>query len=129
MSGENEPTYEQLHKNTLATMSDLDASLTKAWLVTHRDNPDVQALFDLTMSLRPGEELYDLRRDPHQLKNLADDESYAATKTDQSKQLMTVLRATDEPRLKDDFDRLPYVESTEGVEIDQPRNHSFPPKS
>ena len=120
LSGENEPTYEQLHKNTLATMSDLDASLTKAWLVTHRDNPDVQVLFDLTMSLRPGEELYDLRRDPHQLKNLADDESYAATKTDLSKQLMTVLRATDDPRLKDAFDRLPYVESKEGVEIEQP---------
>ena len=72
------------------------------------------------MSLRPGEELYDLRRDPQQLQNLADNESYAAAKTDLSERLMTVLRATDDPRLKDAFDRLPYVESKEGVEIEQP---------
>ncbi|MCP4855819.1 MAG: sulfatase [Fuerstiella sp.] len=110
LSGDNAPTYDQLHKSTAVTMSDLDASLTKAWLITHRDEPDVRPLFDLTLNLRPGEELYDLRRDPGQLKNVADDDAYAATKAELSKRLMSVLKNTSDPRLTDAFDRPPYVE-------------------
>jgi uncharacterized sulfatase len=110
LSGDNAPTYDQLHKSTAVTMSDLDASLTKAWLITHRDEPDVRPLFDLTLNLRPGEELYDLRRDPSQLKNVADDDSYAATKAELSKRLMSVLEETGDPRLTDAFDQPPYVE-------------------
>ena len=34
-------------------MSDLDARLTKAWLITHREEPDVRPLFDLSLNLRP----------------------------------------------------------------------------
>lgn len=92
------------------TISDLDASFTKAWLITHRDEPDVRPLFNLILIHRPGEKLYDLRRDPSQLKNVADDDSYAATKDEFSKRLMSVLEETDDPRLTDTFDRPPYVE-------------------
>ena len=109
LSGDNQPTYEQLHKSTAVTMSDLDASLTKAWLITHRDELDVRPLFDLTLNLRPSEELYDLRHDPDQLKNVADDDAYAATKALLSKRLMSVLEETGDPRLTDAFDQPPYV--------------------
>jgi hypothetical protein len=34
-------------------MSELDASLTNARLITHREEPDVRPLFDLTLNLRP----------------------------------------------------------------------------
>ena len=90
-------------------MSDLDASLTKAWLITHRDESGVRPLFDLTLNLRPGEELYDLRRDPDQLKNVANEKSCTATKAELSKRLMSVLNETSDPRLTDAFDRPPYV--------------------
>jgi N-sulfoglucosamine sulfohydrolase len=109
LSGDNQPTYEQLHKSTAVTMSDLDASLTKAWLITHRDESGVRPLFDLTLNLRPGEELYDLRRDPDQLKNVANEKSCTATKAELSKRLMSVLNETSDPRLTDAFDRPPYV--------------------
>ncbi|PHR95341.1 MAG: sulfatase, partial [Blastopirellula sp.] len=91
LTGANRPTYEQLHKSTAVTMSDLDASLTKAWLFTHRDEPDVRPLFDLTLNLRPSEELYDLRNDPDQLNNIAGEAAHAKIKAELSSHLMSVL--------------------------------------
>ena len=109
LNTENEPTYEELHKTTASTLSDLDASLTKAWLITHRKEPQVQQLFDLTLNLRPSEELYDLRRDPDQLENIADLNAQSEVKAKLSKQLMSILEKSDDPRLTDAFDRPPYV--------------------
>ena len=91
-------------------MSDLDASLTKAWLITHRNEPDVRPLFDLTLNLRPEEELYDLRVDPDQQKNLFDNDKYAAKRVELSERLMSVLEQTADPRLSDAFDQPPYVD-------------------
>ena len=105
------PTYEQLHKNTAVTMSDLDASLTKAWMFTHRDEPDVRPLFDLTLNHRPSEELYVLRNDPDQLTNIADNAAFAKTKAKLANRLMAVLKKTNDPRLTNAFDRPPYVEN------------------
>lgn len=91
-------------------MPDLDASLTKAWLITHRNDPDVRPLFDLTLNLRPEEELYDLRVDPDQQKNLFDNDKYAAKRVELSERLMSVLEQTADPRLSDAFDRPPYID-------------------
>ena len=109
LSSDSPPTYEQLHNNTAVTMSDLDASLTKAWLITHRDDPQVQPLFDLTLNLRPEEELYDLRRDPEQQNNVASEDNYAAKRSELSSRLMSVLEITTDPRLTNAFDQPPYV--------------------
>jgi len=106
-----QPSYEQLHKSTSITMSDLDASLTKAWLITHRDEPDVRPLFDLTLNLRPEEELYDLRHDPDQKNNIANEEDYAAKRSELSARLMSILEETADPRLTDAFDQPPYVDN------------------
>ena len=91
-------------------MSDLDASLTKAWLITHRNEPDVRHLFDLTLNLRPEEELYDLRVDPDQQNNLINNKEYAAKRAELSERLMSVLEETADPRLSDAFDHPPYVD-------------------
>ncbi|MDB4637621.1 MAG: sulfatase [Planctomycetaceae bacterium] len=104
------PSYESLHKQTATTMSDLDASLTKAWMVTHRFSSEEQPLFDLTLGLRPKEELYDLTSDPHQLKNLATHSDYQQTKIMLAAQLQQVLEQSQDPRLNDAFDHLPYVD-------------------
>ncbi len=110
LDSETPPTYEQLQQSTDVTMSDLDASLTKAWLITHRNEPDVRPLFDLTLNLRPEEELYDLRVDPDQQENLINNDQYAATRLELSERLMSVLEQTADPRLSDAFDRPPYVD-------------------
>ena len=110
LDGDTPPTYQGLHQNTSVTMADLDASLTKAWLITHRNEPDVRHLFDLTLNLRPEEELYDLRVDPDQQNNLINNKEYAAKRAELSERLMSVLEETADPRLSDAFDHPPYVD-------------------
>ncbi len=109
--GERTPPFDALLTNTDVTMRDLDMGLTKAWLLTHREEPGVRPLFELTLGKRPEEELYDLRRDPHQMKNVAAEPAYAAQAKELRERLMGVLRATRDPRLDDAFDRPPYVEA------------------
>jgi N-sulfoglucosamine sulfohydrolase len=90
---------------------DIDDSPTKAWLIEHRDDPGVKRRFDLAVAKRPAEELYDLRKDPDQLSNVADDLSYAQAKKDLAARLMVELKATDDPRAfgrGDAFDGYPY---------------------
>ncbi len=101
------PTYDQLHTLTGVTTTDLDASLTKAYMFTHRDEH-----FELTLGKRPVEELYDTKNDPDQLHNLAGDPSKASVLKDLRQQLDTVMLATSDPRLTDSFDHLPYSDPT-----------------
>lgn len=111
LDGKTPPSYDALHQSTSVTMSDLDASLTKAWLITHRNEPDVRPSFDLTLNLRPEEELYDLRVDSDQQRNLAESDEYAAKRVELSERLMSVLEKTGDPRLRDAFDQLPYIDA------------------
>ncbi len=59
---------------------EIDPSPTKAYMVDHRDDPDVKTLFRLAFGKRPAEELYDLQTDPGQLDNVADQPNYADRK-------------------------------------------------
>jgi len=88
---------------------DIDVSRTKVWLMNHQSDAHARATIDLTLNKRPGEELYDLREDPEQMHNLATDPSHYKTRQQLEDQLMAVLKKTNDPRLADDFDRLPYV--------------------
>jgi arylsulfatase A-like enzyme len=77
---------------------DTDRSPTKHYLLEHRTDPSVQEPFRLAFAQRPAEELYDLRSDPDQLHNVADQQSYQATKTKLASTLMTRLEQTGDPR-------------------------------
>ncbi len=71
----------------------------------------MKRLFDLAVTKRPGEELYDLRKDPNQLNNVADKPSYAKVKGELAARLMAELKATNDPRVMgngDVFDTYPY---------------------
>jgi len=106
------PTYEQLREDTFAAFADMDAGPTKAWIFTHRDDPGMDQYFDVAFGQRPAEELYDLRRDPHGMQNVAGDRQYAAEKERLSARLMAVLRETGDPRVLGDgttFDKPPYA--------------------
>ena len=81
----------------------------KAWFVTNRNSPEYARYYEMAFGLRPGEELYDLREDPDQLNNVADDTEYAGVKAKLSAQLMQVMEETNDPRLTDAFDFQPYM--------------------
>ena len=81
-------------------------------MMSRREQPGDKELFHLTMHPRPAEELYDLKMDPDQLVNLATDPEYASVLTALRGRIDKVMNATDDPRIKDAFDRLPWVDPT-----------------
>ncbi len=107
-----EPSYEDLKGKTRVTFSDLDASPTKAWMVTHRKDPQWALQWRLGFEKRPAEELYDLRSDPDYLHNVAGDPAYATVRAELSTRLMKTLKDTGDPRVQGDgltFERSPFV--------------------
>jgi len=72
---------------------------TKLYLLEYREEENVKALFDLAFEKRPEEELYDLKRDPYQMNNLADDSEYALAKSEMNKRLIQYLTDTKDPRV------------------------------
>jgi arylsulfatase A-like enzyme len=90
---------------------DIDGSPSKTYMMERRDEPGVKRLFELAFGKRPAEELYDLRKDPDQLNNVADGPGYAKSKEKLAGALMAELKATKDPRALgngDIFDKYPY---------------------
>jgi N-sulfoglucosamine sulfohydrolase len=95
------PTVAQLKNETRITLPDEDAGPTKAWLVMARNDPQWSAHFEWVYGKRPREELYDLRSDPHQTRNVAAEAEYAEIRSRLEQQLFDELRRTGDPRLED----------------------------
>jgi len=98
-------------RNTKFGFVDTDGSPTKSYIIKHRDNPKVGKLYDLAFAKRPAEELYDLKKDPAQMNNVAGQPEYAETRKKLSAALMAQLKATQDPRVLgkgDVFDQYPY---------------------
>ena len=90
---------------------DIDGGPTKQLLLDARDDGTVADFFKLATAKRPAEELYDLKKDPHQLLNLATDPAHAGIKTRLGRDLETWQRETGDPRIVSDddrWDRYPY---------------------
>lgn len=102
LDGNTPPTAEELTEDTRVSLADEDAGPAKAWLVGRRNDPRWKPLFDLAYAKRPREELYDLKSDPHQVKNVAHDPRFAEARADLERRLMDELRRTGDPRLVDD---------------------------
>lgn len=96
------PTAEEITEDTRATHPDEDAGPTKAWLVGARNDPQWQAHYQWVYGKRPKYELYDLKKDPHETTNVADDPAYAAVKAQMEEHLLAELSRTGDPRLIDD---------------------------
>lgn len=103
--------FDDYTRNAEAPYRDMDASLTKAWLLRHRHD-DGRASFELTLGLRPAEELYAVTTDPDSLHNLANDPAAASVKARLAAQLQQIMESSQDPRLTDAFDRPPYVDFT-----------------
>lgn len=96
------PSIDDLENETRVTLPDEDAGPTKAWLVGVRNSEEWKDHFDWVYGKRPKYELYDLKKDPHETTNLADDETYSEVKARLEKELMAELTRTGDPRLIDD---------------------------
>jgi uncharacterized sulfatase len=119
------PSEQALTNDTYAAFPDMDAGPTKAWLVAHRDDPKWKWHFDYAFAKRPGEELFDLGKDPQQTKNVADDPAYASVKKEYGERLMKILTDAGDPRVTGDgetFERPPFVD------LDRPDPKAAPPK-
>jgi N-sulfoglucosamine sulfohydrolase len=78
---------------------EIDDSPTKTFMMDHRNEDDVAQLAELAFGKRPAEELYDLKKDPHQLVNVAGSESMAEFQASLRKRLFDYLRKTRDPRV------------------------------
>ena len=86
--------------------ADIDGGPTKTYMLQHRDSP----LFNLACGKRPAEELFDIRKDPGCLKNLAGDVRHEATRKKLRETLDRTLTEQKDPRMLgngDIFDSYP----------------------
>lgn len=114
------PSFEDLQWNTFTAYGDLDAGPTKAWMIHHRADPEVEPLFKLGFGKRPQEELYDLRKDPDYMNNVAQHPGYATVCSELSSRLMEVLKEQNDPRIVEDpccFERPPYAGPVEASSL------------
>lgn len=107
------PDQKTLTANTFAAFADMDASPTKAWVIEQGlQRPEYRVFFERAFAKRPAEELYDLRRDPEQLHNVAGAAEYAGVLRQQSERLLQILRESGDPRVTTEpcvFDLPPFA--------------------
>lgn len=91
---------------------DIDGGPTKSLLLDRRTDPSIRKYFDLATAKRPSEELYDLRRDPHQIDNVAGRPEHRPVQQRLRAALDGWMRDTADPRAaapdEDRWDRFPY---------------------
>ena len=103
---------------------EIDTSPTKTYMMEHRSTHGVAHLAELSFGMRPAEELYDLRKDPEQLVNVAGSLEYNAIQNTLRRQLFNHLAETQDPRVVGgtvDWDYYPYYGriSTPGWKVDE----------
>lgn len=97
--------------HSVGPYGDVDASPSKEYIISNRANADVKRYFDLSFGKRPAEELYDLKSDPGQMNNVADDKKYNKTISALRKRMDAWQQETADPRLTREgarFEKYPY---------------------
>ncbi len=90
---------------------DIDGGPAKDLLLSRRSDPAIALFVALATAKRPAEELYDLKADPAQLRNVAADPKYATARVRLRRALDVWMRDTADPRFGSDddrWDRYPY---------------------
>ncbi|MCC9598938.1 sulfatase [Stieleria sp. JC731] len=104
------PNFETLRENTISAFGDMDASPTKAWIVTNRQTEP--RFYDFALGRRPMFELYDMKEDPHCMTNLALDSQHADVRDRLYERLLDEMKSTGDPRVSNDviFERSPFTD-------------------
>ena len=84
---------------------DIDGGPTKSLMLDRREDEAISKYFALATAKRPADELYDLKKDPQQLVNVAGDPAYARTLARLRTELQSWQRHTADPRITQDDDR------------------------
>jgi N-sulfoglucosamine sulfohydrolase len=95
---------------------DVDDSPTKRLVIELKDQGQPR-WWELAFGMRGGEELYDIRKDPGCVINLAGDTSFAPVKEKLWKELQETLKQQQDPRILgngDVFDKYEYVGNSAG---------------
>lgn len=97
-------------------MLDIDGGPTKDWIYRHFDDPTYKLYIDYAYAKKPYEELYDLKKDPEQLHNVAGLTQYKDAKSRLSKMMDKILIETKDPRMSENppFENPPYTNSEDG---------------
>jgi arylsulfatase A-like enzyme len=90
---------------------DTDNGPTKSYMVDNGTDPKVKPFFERAFSKRPARELYDLKRDPAQILNLAESSEHQDLMQSLESQLLEQLKRTGDLRVVgkgDQFEQYPY---------------------
>lgn len=101
----------QAHKDPKREFGDVDDGPTKDFILAHKNEPGNERFFELCFGKRPSEELYDLRKDPHQIVNVAEDAPYSEDLKGLQQKLASWMSDSGDPRAtsgEDVWDRYPY---------------------
>ena len=90
---------------------DVDTTSVKDYLLAHQTDPAYAKHIGLIFGKRPAEELYDLKNDPNQLTNIADQPEDADALNQHRARVDEWMKQTNDPRIdpaNDDWDHFPY---------------------
>ncbi|WP_346238421.1 sulfatase [Niabella insulamsoli] len=96
----------------IGSFADCDDGPTKSYLIAHQANKEIAPFFNLSFAKRPAVELYQIKTDPYQIHNLADDPKFADVKQRLLKELESELEKAKDPRVltpDPPFDHYPYL--------------------
>jgi len=97
---------------------DMDGGPTKDWLLQHLDDTKYEEYIQWAFGQRPSQELYDLRKNPQELDNVANDSKYSEVLKVLSHKLDSILIETKDPRMIGDgsaFDKPPFALQNEPI--------------
>ena len=117
VTNDSTPNSDELEHNTLVAFADMDASPTKAWLIEHRKDPQWRSFYEMAFGKRIMEELYDIRKDPDQMNNLAGNTDFAKVKAQLAKRMMDELTRAKDPRVVETpprFEQPPFTDAGDG---------------
>jgi len=77
---------------------DCDGGPTKYYIIDNKSEPEIARFYELAFEKRPEEELYDVKKDPYQMKNLAEDEKYINILKKMREELKNWMETTKDPR-------------------------------
>lgn len=106
------PAGDETMAGTTSEFGDVDGGPTKAFILDNRTDPIVKPFFELSFGKRPAEELYDLRKDPYNLTNLANQASYASIKNDLNAKLLEWMKREKDPRVNGGGDQIDQYRPT-----------------
>ena len=82
-----------------AAFMDIDDCPTKTFLIENHDDGEIQEYFKLAVAKRPEFELFDIKKDPSCINNLAGQEEYAEIEQKLKGQMIQELKRTGDPRV------------------------------